>query len=129
MKVYAKVVALSVIWVLAGFPVMARVACAQGMAAKAPCTPHCHRAKGARAAGCSMPFKAGGPGCDANCCQNGMQQGVVRVNAKPKAVKAELVAVLPAVGMSEGRVFANRQADGRVDTGPPRYVLFRVFRI
>jgi hypothetical protein len=129
MKLLLKTVAVAVIGVLFAFPVMARVMCAEGMAAKAPCTPHCHRAKGAKATGCSMPFQAGRTGCDENCCQNGMQPGVFQIGAKHKAVKAELVAILPPAVMSAGRVLANLPVDGRVDTGPPRYVLFRVFRI
>jgi hypothetical protein len=51
------------------------------------------------------------------------------MGAKPKAVKAELVAILPTMVASEGKFFANLQGEGRVDTGPPRYVLFRVLRI
>ena len=129
MKLFCKFVAMAVVGVLAAFPVMARVTCAMGMAAKAPCTPHCHMAIGARARGCSMPFQADRTGCDENCCQNGMQQGIVRINAKAKAVKADLVAILPPAAVSEGRVFVSLPVDGRVDTGPPRYILFRVFRI
>jgi hypothetical protein len=83
----------------------------------------------AKAMGCAMPFQAGRTGCDENCCQNGMQQGVVQTDVKPKAVKAELVAILHAAAANEGRVFANMPVAGRVDTGPPRYILFQVFRI
>jgi hypothetical protein len=129
MKFFLKFVAVAVIGVLAGFPAMARVMCAEGMAAKAPCTSHCHRAMGAKAMGCSMRFQAGPTGCDENCCQNGMQQGVFQKDSKPKAVRAELDAILPPAAASEGRVFASLPEDGKVDTGPPRYILFRVFRI
>jgi hypothetical protein len=78
---------------------------------------------------CPTPFQANRTGCDENCCQNGMQQGVFQTVVKRKAVKAELVAILPPAVMSASRVLANLPVDGRVDTGPPRYVLFRVFRI
>jgi hypothetical protein len=129
MKLFHKIVAVAVIAVLAGFPAMARVMCAEGMAAKAPCKPHCPMAMGANARGCSMPFQAGRTGCDENCCQNGMQQGVFRADGKARALKADLVAILPAPVLSEGTVFASQPGDGRVDTGPPRYILFQVFRI
>lgn len=129
MKGFYRIVAVAVIGVLAAFPVMARVTCAIGMAAKAPCTPHCHMAMAAKTMGCTMPFQAGPNGCDENCCQNGMQQGVVKTDAKPKALKADLVAILLPAVVSEGRIPANLPVDGRVDTGPPRYILFRVFRI
>ena len=129
MKVFLRFVAVAVIGVLAGFPVMARVACAKDMVAKPLCAPHCRMAAGAKASGCSMPLQAGRIGCDANCCQNGMQQGVFQTGAKSKVVNVELVAILPPTVVSEGKVFARLPVDGRVDTGPPRYVLFRVFRI
>jgi len=129
MKVFLKIVAVAVIGVLSAYPTMARVTCAEGMAAKAPCAPHCHRAMGAKAMGCSMPLQAGRTGCDENCCQNGMQPGFFQTGAKPKTVKAGLVAILPTVAVSEGKLFANLPSDGRVGTGPPRYVLFRVLRI
>jgi hypothetical protein len=129
MKIFLKIVAVAVIGLLAGFPAMARVMCAEGMTAKVPCKPHCHRAMGAKGMGCSMPFQAGSLGCDENCCQNGMQQGVFQADAKPKAVKAVLVAILPPAAVSEGRVFASLPEDGKADTGPPRYILFQVFRI
>ena len=129
MKLFCKFVAMAAVGVLAAFPVMARVTCAMGMAAKAPCTHPCHRAMGAKAMGCSMPLQAGRTGCDENCCQNGMQQGIVRLDAKHKAVKVELAAILPPAALSEGKVFANLPPEGRVDAGPPRYILFRVFRI
>jgi hypothetical protein len=128
-KLFHKIVAVAVIGVLAGFPAMARVMCAAGMPVKEPCKPHCHRAMDAKAAGCAMRFQAGPNGCDENCCQNGMQQGVFQRDAKAKAHKAELVAILPPAAVSEGGVFASLPVDGKVDTGPPRYILFRVFRI
>jgi hypothetical protein len=129
MKLFYKIVAVAVIGVLAGFPFMARAMCAEGMAAKAPCKPHCHMAMGAKATGCSMRFQAGRTGCDENCCQNGMQQGIFRADAKSEAARAALVAILPAAVVSEGKLFASLPVDGRVDTGPPRYILFQVFRI
>jgi len=129
MKGFLKIVALAVIVVLAGFPAMARVMCAEGMAANAPCPPHCHRAMGAKAGGCSMRLQASRSGCDENCCQSGMQPGVFQTHSKRKAANAELVAILPNAAVSEDRVFAALPEDGRVDTGPPRYILFRVFRI
>jgi hypothetical protein len=126
MKIFLKIVALAVIGVLSVYPTMARVTCAMGMVAKVPCTPACGVAKGKD---CPMPNQAGSMGCDGNCCQSGMQPGVFQVNVKPKAVKAELVAILPTVVVSEGKLFAYLPLNGRVDTGPPRYVLFRVLRI
>lgn len=129
MKIFLKFVAVAVIGVLSAYPTMARVTCAMGMEAKTPCTPDCGMAMGAMGKDCPTPNQAGGPGCAENCCQNGMQPGVVQVNAKPKAVKAELVAILPTAAVSEGKFFAYLPLKGRVDTGPPRYVLFRVLRI
>lgn len=129
MKLFCKIVAVAVVGVLAGFPAMARVMCAEGMAAKAPCKPHCPMAMGVKAKGCSMPFQAGRIGCDENCCQSGMQQGVFQTDSKAKALKADLVATLPAPVLSEGAVFASVPLDGGVDTGPPRFILFRVIRI
>jgi len=129
MKRFRMIAAVALIGVLAGFPAMARVMCAEGMAAKTPCTPHCRSAKGAQVISCSMRLQAGRPGCDANCCQNGMQQGVFQRDSKLKPLKAELVAILPPAAVNESTVFANLPEDGRVDTGPPRYILFRVFRI
>ena len=129
MKGFSRIVAVAVIGVLAAFPVMARVTCAMGMAAKAPCTHHCHRGMGAKAVGCSMPLQAGRTGCDENCCQNGMQQGVFQRDAKPKAVKAEFVAILAPAVVSQGKVLAGLPVHRRVDTGPPRYILLQVFRI
>lgn len=129
MKIFRKIVALSVIWVVAGFPVMARVTCALGMAARVPCTHQCHRAKGGKALSCSMPFQAGRTGCAENCCQNGMQQGVIRADAKPKVLHAELIAILPPAAVSGENLLSYLPVDGRVDTGPPRFILFQVFRI
>jgi hypothetical protein len=58
-----------------------------------------------------------------------MQPGVAQMDGKPKAARTELVAMLPPVTASEGKFFANLPAEGRVDTGPPRFILFQVFRI
>jgi hypothetical protein len=129
MKLFPKIVAMAVIGVLSAYPALARVTCAMGMAAKARCAPDCGMAMGAMGMNCPMSSQASGPGCAENCCQNGMQPGVFQMDAKPKAVKAELVAILPPTAMTVSRLLANLPLAARVDTGPPRYVLFQVFRI
>ena len=86
-------------------------------------------AMGAMGADCPMQHQASKLGCAENCCQNSMQPGVAQLDGKPKAARAELVAILPPATVSAGKVFAHMPTDGRVDTGPPRFILFQVFRI
>jgi hypothetical protein len=124
MKVFLKIVAVAVIGVLAAYPPLAGATCPMNTA-KA-CEPGCAMAMGKD---CPMPLQASKLGCSENCCENSMQQGVVQTDAKMKAVRAELVAILSPAAATEGKVVANLPADGRVDTGPPRFILFRVIRV
>jgi hypothetical protein len=128
MKVFLRIVAVAVIGVLAAYPPLAGATCPMNTAAKA-CEPGCAMAMDAMGKDCPMPLQASKLGCAENCCENSMQQGVVQTDAKPKAVRAELVAILPPAAVIEGRVVASLPADGRVDTGPPRFILFRVIRV
>jgi hypothetical protein len=129
MKVFLKIVALAVVGVLSAYPALAGATCAMGTTANMPCKSDCGMAMGTMGANCPMPHKASKLGCAENCCQNSMQPGVTQMDAKPKAATVELVAVLPPATALEGKFFANLPAEGRVDTGPPRFILFRVFRI
>jgi hypothetical protein len=129
MKVFFKIVALAIVGVLAAYPALAGASCAMGSAANVPCKPDCGMAMSGMGIDCPMHDQASKLGCAENCCQNSMQPGVAQLDAKPKAVRAELIAILPPATMGESRIFANLQAERRVDTGPPRFILLRVLRI
>jgi hypothetical protein len=129
MKAFFKIVALAVIGVLSAYPALAGATCPMGMVSKAPCASGCGMAMSAMGMDCPTPTQASKLGCAENCCQNSTQQGVVQTGARPKAVRAELVAILLPAVANEGKVFASLPKDGRVDTGPPRFILFRVIRI
>lgn len=129
MKLFCKIVALAVAGVLCAYPALAGASCDMGSASKMPCKPDCGMTMSGMGMDCPMPVQASKLGCAENCCQNSMQPGVTQMDGKPKGLRAELITILPPATAVEGKFVANLRTEERVDTGPPRFILFQVFRI
>jgi len=84
-------------------------------------------------ANCSMPQRAAGSGCLQECCRFGPQQAIARSadTSKPKSRVAEtqLFRDLPLPQVAPAGFLVAQSAIAPGASPPPRYILFRVFRI
>jgi hypothetical protein len=131
MKRLLQIVAFIVVVFLAAHPPLAGLACGMGTPTSGHRAPDCGMAMSHLGMDCQQLQQVSRTGCDPNCCREGLQPGVVRLaeGAKPKALRAELLATMPALAADEGAAFADSQPANPVASAPARYILFRVIRI
>lgn len=131
MKRFLQFVAVIIAVLLATQPALAGMSCEMGTPASMHCAPCCHKAMSRMGMDCPMQHQVAASGCDQSCCSDALPQGVVLLAAgvKPKAGKAEFVAVAPQVVATTGAAFVSAPPGNAVTAAPARYILFQVFRI
>lgn len=132
MKRILQIVSVLVVALLAAQPALAGLSCTMGEPANIPCAPDCNMAAmGQMGMDCQMPLQLAGTGCFQDCCRQGMPQAVAQLTsgAKPKAARTELVLMAPQMATALETAFRATPPDAIAAAAPPRYILFRVFRI
>jgi hypothetical protein len=126
MKRLLQIVALAVIGIVAGQPVLAGFTCTVGMSSVAP---HCSRAMQMGMA-CHHAQQAVGLQCRQGSCQNCSLQDAAQFSAgaKPKTGTSALPAAFHAIPAAT-EAFASRPPGPPALSAPDRCVLFQVFRI
>jgi hypothetical protein len=129
MKRLLQIVSVLVIALLAAQPALAGLTCNMEAPGSMACAPVCAMATNQMGMDCQMPQQVAGAGCMEDCCQHGLPQAVAQfaTGAKPKAPQL-LPTTLPMAPPAE-TVFAVTPPGGIIAATPPRYILFRVFRI
>jgi hypothetical protein len=130
MKRISQFVALFVAVLLSAQPGLASVSCAMGMLG-GHSAHNCDRAMTEMGTDCPMARQFSGTGCGKNCSREGVPQalGQSASRAKPKAVRAQSLVLLPEVVEESGPAFTAQRTEMPVSSAPPRYILHRVFRI
>jgi hypothetical protein len=132
MKRILQIVAVLSVALLAAQPALAGLSCTMEAPTSMPCVPGCDMtAMSQMGMDCQMPLQIAGTGCFQDCCQRGLPQVVAQLasGAKPKAARTQLVLIVPQIAPALQRSFAATPPDAIVAAAPPRYILFRVFRI
>jgi hypothetical protein len=126
-----QIVAVFVVALLCAQPALAGMSCAMGAPASTPCAPDCGMAMGHMGIDCQMPLQIAGTGCIQDCCQQGLPQVVAQLTAgaKPKAAGTQFLQVPPTIALAVHTAFVAMPPGDIASAGPPRYILFRVFRI
>jgi hypothetical protein len=131
MKRFLQFVAIVVVALLAAQPALAGMQCEMGTPASTHCAPCCHKAMRPMGMICPMSHQVAASGCDQSCCHDALPQGAALLAAgvKPKAGRAEFIAVVPQMLEESDAAFAGAPPGSTVAAAPARYILFQVFRI
>jgi hypothetical protein len=113
-------------------PALAGLSCTMQMAPGVPCAPACDMAISQMSANCPMHHRAPQGICFQDCCRPNTLPAVVQAVSKfrPRVLAATLQILPPPLSTeTPAKALA---AHSLIDLGaspPPRYILFRVFRI
>jgi hypothetical protein len=79
---------------------------------------------------CQMPMQMTGSGCIRDCCQQGLPQMAAQLTngAKPKTAAIQILLMAPPMAPPAQLALATAPP-GSIPAAPPRYILFRAFRI
>ena len=131
MKRLLKFVAVVMVAMLAAQPALAGMQCEMGTPANGHRASCCHKAMSRMGMNCPMHHKVAATGCDQNCGNDALPQGIAQLAAgvKPKAGKAEFIAVAPRLVADEDAAVRSAPPGNAVAAAPARYILFQIFRI
>ncbi|MGD0891177.1 MAG: hypothetical protein ABR923_06560 [Terracidiphilus sp.] len=130
-KRFLQIVAVLVAALLCAQPALAGLNCTMGAPASIPCAPDCGMAMSQMGMDCQTPLQVAGTGCFQNCCQQGLPQVVAQLTAgaKPKASGTKILLMTPTVAPAAEMALVVTPPGDIVSGTPPRYILFRAFRI
>jgi hypothetical protein len=125
MKKFLQFVAVMVVAVLATQPALAGLTCTM-VAASVPCAPRCPMV-----VDCPMAHHGASADCLQDCCRYPLPQAISRSSrqAKPKADRAPMFMLVPAIPQSTHPAFAAPPPGDLAAASPPRNILLQVFRI
>jgi hypothetical protein len=131
MKRYLQIVAVVMVAILAAQPALAAMSCEMGTPASGHRALCCHKAMARMGMGCPMHHQVAAAGCEQNCCNYALPQGVAQLatGSKPKTGSVEFIAVAPRLVTGADAVFVGAPPGNTVAAAPARYILFQVFRI